>query len=376
MKILLTGGGTGGHFYPIIAVAEAINKIAEEERLLGVDLFYMSDRPYDEALLFSNNIVFKKIYAGKLRRYFSILNVTDLFKTGLGIIRAFLSVFSVYPDVIFGKGGYASFPAILAGRLLRIPIVIHESDTVPGRLNMWASRFAFRIAVSYPEAAEALPQGKVAFTGNPIRTEVMNPVTEGAQEFFGFDKSMPAVLVLGGSSGAEALNDVVLGILPDILTRYHVIHQTGRAQFKKVEETAKVVLGVDNPLLANYKPLAYLDDLAMRTAAGAATVIITRAGSALFEIAIWGKPAIVIPIADTNGDHQRKNAYSYARKTGAVVIEEANLSDHLLISEIDRIVTDPARIERMQKGARSFAIPDAAEKIAREILNIALGHEM
>lgn len=376
MKILLTGGGSGGHFYPVIAVAEEINRIVDNEHLLDVNLYYMSDKPYNEALLFSNDIIFKRVKAGKMRRYFSLLNLMDTVKTGIGILEAILKIFSLFPDVVFSKGGYASFPALLAAKIFRIPVIIHESDTVPGRVNAWSAKFAFRIAISYPEAAKYFPEKKVAFTGNPIRKSIMKPTTDRPHEYFGLDKTIPTILVLGGSQGAEIVNDVVLEALPDLLKKYQIIHQTGRTQYEKVKETAKVIMGIDNPALNRYKAVNYLDELATRTAVGASTLIITRAGSVLFEIALWGKPSIIIPITDSNGDHQRQNAYSYARKTGAIVIEEANVSGHLLMSEVDRIITDPAKIERMQKGALSFATPDAAEKIAREIVNIALHHEL
>ena len=138
MKILFTGGGTGGHFYPIIAIAQAINEIQEKEKLVGVELFYMSNSPYDERLLFENGISYKEISAGKIRRYFSFKNFTDLFKTFNGIISAIAALYVIYPDVVFGKGGYASFPVLFAARLLRIPVIIHESDSHPGRANLWA----------------------------------------------------------------------------------------------------------------------------------------------------------------------------------------------------------------------------------------------
>src|SRR5262245_12704460 len=123
----------------------------------------MSDTPYDERLLFDNDITFKKVPAGKLRRYFSLKNLSDTFKTAWGAIAAVVSVFSVYPDVVFSKGGYASFPAILAARIFRIPLVIHESDTVPGRTNQFAGKFARRIALSYAEAASYFPQDRIAW---------------------------------------------------------------------------------------------------------------------------------------------------------------------------------------------------------------------
>src|SRR3990167_7595438 len=152
MKILLAGGGTGGHFYPVIAVARALKDAAERERLVSLDLSYMSDAPYDARLLKEEEIKFIKVPAGKICRYFSVLNFFDVFKTAWGVLRAIFKIYADFPDVIFAKGGYASFPALAAAKFFIIPLVIHESDLVPGRVSRWASKFAARIAISFPES--------------------------------------------------------------------------------------------------------------------------------------------------------------------------------------------------------------------------------
>ena len=149
MKILLTGGGTGGHFYPVIAVAQEIKKITKERKLIRSELYFMSDTPYNKGILFDNGIEFIKVPTGKYRRYFSLLNISDVFKTAWGVVSGLIKVFNIYPDVIFGKGGYASFPALFAGKILGIPVIIHESDSVPGKVNLWAGKFAQKIALSY-----------------------------------------------------------------------------------------------------------------------------------------------------------------------------------------------------------------------------------
>ncbi|OHA24841.1 MAG: undecaprenyldiphospho-muramoylpentapeptide beta-N-acetylglucosaminyltransferase [Candidatus Taylorbacteria bacterium RIFCSPHIGHO2_02_FULL_44_36] len=376
MKILLTGGGSGGHFYPIIAVAEAIHKLVRVEKLIAPELYFMSDLPRDEKLLYDNEIIFKKISAGKIRRYFSLMNFTDLFKTFFGTLKAVVVVYSIYPDVVFGKGGYASFPALLAARIFGIPVVIHESDSVPGKVNLWAGKFAAKVAVSYPEAARYFPADKVACVGNPIRESIKSPATEDARAYFDFVSDLPVILIIGGSQGAELINDTVLGALPSLLQKYQIIHQTGKKQFALAKEMVSVALGEGGSLLARYKVYEYLDDLPLKMAAGAADVVVSRAGSALFEFAAWGKPAIVIPITESNGNHQRENAYNFARKTGATVIEENNLSPNLFESEISRLLADPAKREALGKRAKEFAATDAADKIARELINIAITHEV
>ena len=139
MKIVFTGGGTGGHFYPIIAVAQKVNQIIDHEKILGAKLYYISDTPYDKEMLFENGLLYEEVNTGKMRTYLSansiFRNFLDLFKIFFGIISAIFKIFSIYPDVVFGKGGYASFPAIFAARIFRIPVIIHESDSAPGRVK-------------------------------------------------------------------------------------------------------------------------------------------------------------------------------------------------------------------------------------------------
>lgn len=374
MKILLTGGATGGHFYPLIAVAEEIHSIAKEERLLPPSLYYIGPTPYNSKVLFDNEIEYIKVPAGKIRRYFSPLNILDLFKTAWGVVKAIVEVFRIYPDVIFSKGGYASFPSLIAGRIFRIPVIIHESDSAPGRVNLWAGKFAERIAVSYQEAGEFFPAEKVAFTGNPIRKEIVTPLKNGAHEFLNIDQNISTVLILGGSQGSQKINEAILGALPVLLERCQIIHQTGRANFEEIKNTAAVVLK-ENKLSSRYKPFDYLNDLAMRMAAGAADLIVSRAGSTIFEIAAWKVPSIIIPIPESISHDQVKNAFNYARSGACVVLEEANLSPNILSSEILRLLDNKREREMMSERAGQAAKTDAARKIARQIIDTALRHE-
>jgi len=375
MKILLTGGGTGGHFYPIIAIAAELNEIAKENRLVRPDFFYMSTDPYNEGLLFENNITFVEISSGKIRRHLSpiniFLNFIDLFRIGWGSIIALWKVFIIYPDVVFGKGGYSSFPALFAARILRIPVVIHESDSIPGIVNKWAGKFAERIAVSYPEAAEYFKKAKndnrVAYTGNPIRKEIEEPLLVGAYKLLGLDPSVETILILGGSQGARFINEIVMDALVEIVKKYQVIHQTGIKNIKVIEETRDVVLH-DSQYKDRYKPFDYLNVLNLRMAAGVADLVISRAGSTIFEIASWGKPSIIIPIPEPTAHDQRSNAYAYARSGAAEVIEEKNLSPHVLISEINHILESKEEKEKMAKAAKEFAKPDAAKTVAEYII--------
>ena len=374
MKILFTGGGSGGHFYPLIAVAEEINKQVKEEKLLPVELFFMSDSPYDSEALLENNITFIKISAGKMRRYFSILNFFDLFRTFSGLISATIKLFNLYPDVIFSKGAYSSFPILFAARILRIPVMIHESDSVPGRTNAWSGKFAKRVAVSYPETAKYFNASKVAYTGNPIRKAVLTPSTGNARQFLNMQEQIPAIFIIGGSLGSQLINEQILNILPKLVEKYYVIHQTGKTNIEEVSRTADVILS-ESKYKERYRPYDYLDNLKISMAAGISSLVVSRAGSTIFEIANWGLPSIIIPISDSNGDHQRENAYNYARFGAATIIEEANLTPNILITEINRIMDNQDLIKKMSIGAKSFVKADSAKIIAQEIIQIGLQHE-
>lgn len=377
MKILLTGGGTGGHFYPLIAIAEKLLEIAEKEKIINLKLYYMSDSPFEKRMLFENKLEYIRVPSGKMRTYRSIYNLLDKFSLITGAIYGLINMFFIFPDVIISKGGYAAFPAVFAAKILRIPVIIHESDSYPGRLNLWTAKFAKRIAVSWPEATEFLPKDRTVLTGQPIRKNILekNADKQSSYNFFKLSPSLPTILVLGGSQGAQLINNRIIDILPELLTRYQVIHQTGVDNINEVESLVNLLVK-DSEKKARYISLPYLNNLSTRMAAGCADLIISRAGSAIFEVASWGIPSIIIPITNSNGDHQRKNAYNYARQGACEVIEELNLSPHVLIAEIDNLLSNKNKLEQFQNNAKAFANKDAAEKIASEALKIALEHEI
>lgn len=375
MKILFTGSGSGGHFYPIIAVAEAVHDIVREKKLIEPELYYAAHDPYDTEILFAQSITHIPIPAGKLRHYFSPLNITDGIKTLWGILLALWRLFFLYPDVVFGSGGYGSFPVLFAARILRIPVIIYATDAQPSRVNRWAGKFAQKVAISFPEATTFFPAERVAFTGNPVRKGLMLPAREGVAEFLKLDPAVPIVAVIGGSQGAQALNDAILAALPQLLEKYQVVHQTGDANIKEVEGRAKIALGTSQ-YASRYKPYAYLNELALRMVAGGAKLFVSRAGAgSIFEIATWGIPAILVPIPESVSHDQTKNAFAYARTGAAIVIEQNNLTPGVLVSEIDRILGNPDISRSMATAARAFARVDAARTIAEALLSIALSHE-
>jgi UDP-N-acetylglucosamine--N-acetylmuramyl-(pentapeptide) pyrophosphoryl-undecaprenol N-acetylglucosamine transferase len=287
-------------------------------------------------------------------------------------------MYSIYPDVIFSKGGYSSFPPLMAAKILHIPVVIHDSDSHPGRVNIWAGSFAKRIALSYPSAAIYFKgkgsEEKIAYTGNPIRGEIAKPLVNGAFEFLQLEPNTPVVLILGGSQGSQNINDVIIQALPELLNKYQIIHQTGRANLSEIKSTTSVTLK-DHPYGYRYHPFDYLDELAIRMSAGAANVIVSRAGSTIFEIAAWGVPSIIIPLPHSISHDQTANAFAYAETGAASVIEENNLSAHILIEEIQRITGSASISQVMRERAKAFSRLDSADLIADAVLNIGLEHE-
>ncbi len=370
MKILLAGGGTGGHFFPLIAVTRSIYKISELQRIGKIEIFFMSDDPINNDLLLINQIKFIKIPAGKMRRYFSFLNLIDLFKLIFGIIVSFFKIYSLFPDVIFSKGGYASFPVLLSARFLKIPIIIHESDSIPGIVNKWSGKWARSVAISFAETAKFFKQEKTIFTGNPVRQQILGGNEAEAIQKFDLEERVPVVLFLGGSQGAEKINENVLEILPAILKNFQVIHQTGSKNFNDVFERSKIILNKFE-LTHRYHVFPFLNEGELKNAAKATSLVVSRAGAgSIFEIAAWGLPSILIPISDSAQNHQRENAYIYAGNGACEIIEEENLKPHLLLAQIEKILYDNNRREKMSLVAKNFSMPNASDLIAQEIIRL------
>lgn len=375
MRIVFTGSGSGGHFYPLIAIAGALRIAAANAKERAPEFFLLAPTEYDAGALFAHEITFVRVPAGKVRRYFSFRNFLDAFKTLWGIFVAIWQLFRLYPDAVMSKGSYTSTPVVIAAWLLRIPVVVHESDVRPGRANKLASWFAHTIATSYEGSAAYFPPARTVRTGMPVRRELLSPYPGNAAEHLGIAPHRPLILVLGGSQGAERVNDLIITALDELLPTYTIVHQTGEQNAQLVTETAHA-LTEHKDLLAHYHVRGFLDSESMAAAFSAASLVISRAGSGtIYEIALSGKPAILIPIPEEISHDQRINAYEYARAGGASVMEEANLTPNLLVAEVTRIMGDQALQLTMQEAARGFAPRDAAEKVGEVLRGIAQAHE-
>lgn len=368
MRIGFVGGGTGGHFYPLIAVAEMLNKSDYKP-----ELFYFGPSPYDKDALAQHSITYVSCPAGKLRRYFSIQNFFDVFRNFFGIFVAIWKLYILYPDVIFSKGGYTSVPILIAARFLRIPVVIHESDAVPGRASKLATKMARYIGISYDDAHQYFPKEKTSLVGIPLRSEIKK-IPQDPFGLLGIPNDKPLLYVTGGSSGATRINELILQSLSNLLPHYRIFHQTGAENIEETRLSAQVLLG-DSPLLSSYYAEGTLKAETVAALLAAASLIITRAGSTtLFEIAYHGKPSIVIPIPEDISRDQRTNAYAYARSGAATVIEEHNLTQHLLAQEIQTILGNQEQYQSMSLAAKSMYIDGAEEKIANILISIGVEH--
>ncbi|MEK7664754.1 MAG: UDP-N-acetylglucosamine--N-acetylmuramyl-(pentapeptide) pyrophosphoryl-undecaprenol N-acetylglucosamine transferase [Patescibacteria group bacterium] len=365
MKILFTGGGTGGHVFPIVAIAREIRRIYPKKDL---DFYYIG--PKDEfglILLSQESFIIKKIISGKIRRYFSFKNFLDIFfKIPFGILQSFFLILKMRPQIIFSKGGSGSIAVTICALILRIPVFLHESDIVPGLSNRISSKWAKKVFVSFPKTEYFDPQ-KVILTGNPIRRELLEGDVKRAEELFDLTLQKPIILFLGGSQGAEAINDFVLLLLNNLLKKFEIIHVCGRENAKEIEAEAQVI--IDKSFENYYHAVGFLDEEKLKHAYKTADFIISRSGSgSIFEIAAIGKPSILIPLLGSAADHQFKNAYSYSQTGAALVIEQDNLSDDFFLEKLNLLFLYKEKLEEMKTAALRFSKPMAARTIAREIL--------
>lgn len=369
-RILLIGGATGGHAYPLIAVAQALRERAQQQGI-ALELLIIASGNLIEKAAAEQSIRFKRITAGKLRRYFSFLTILDIFNVPVSFIQSLWHVFWFMPNVVFSKGGYDSVAPGLAAWLYFIPLYVHDSDAVPGLANRFLARFAKTVFVSFASSAKYFKTPAV-LAGNPVRKELFAGTRNLALEFFRFSADKKTLLILGGSQGAQEINNVILASLVELTNVYQVIHQCGAGQYdafgKEVERlTAEGEGSYAGAIRANYRLTPFLDAKELALAYAACDLIVARAGASVFEFAMVGKPVIVIPLANAGSGHQLANAMEFS-KYGAVIVEGANMTPHIILSQI-QLLLEPERSAQVSQQIRSFATPDAAEKIAAALLS-------
>lgn len=366
-RVVLTGGVSGGHMFPLIAVAASLQKLFPG----GIEFLFVGSRGnFESNEIAETGISMKYVLTGKWRRYFSVLNFVDCFKVPIGFIQALWHLFFFMPDAVFAKGGAASVPVVLAAWLYRIPILIHDSDAVAGRANRFLSHFAARIAIAYPSAHNFFPIEKTALTGNPVRQEILlGDARRGAAQY-NFSLEKPIIFLFGGSLGAHALNMVLLRILPSLLEKnIQVLHQTGTQNYEAVVSAVeKFGLKIGE---SGYVPQAFFKVNELADALAAATIVLSRAGAgSIAELAATAKAAILVPLDSAANDEQKMNAYDVAAIGGALVLEEANLGEHILLEKIEELLADAELRKTMGEKLRAFFHPDAANTIAAGVYDL------
>ena len=370
MKILLTGGGTGGHLVPLVAFIREMRRQWREKQEL--QFFYIGPKDdFVQVLLSHEGVNIRQISAGKLRRYGGVQSIVQnildlLFRMPWGIFQSFWMIFLLSPDMMFSKGGYGALPVMVAGWILRVPIFLHESDSRSGMANIIGGKFALRIFTSFPQAMD-FPIKKIVHVGNLVRREVLTGSKEEAKNLFHLVGDKPLILVLGGSQGSQRLNDMMLGLLDEALQEFEIIHQVGERNAEQIRKEARVMM---NPALEQYyHAIPFLREVDLRHAYAASSLVISRAGSGVvFEVAALGKPSILVPLPESAQNHQIRNAYDYAKTGATVVLEEQNLTPHFFLAKLRYLFAQPGELEKMSAAAHAFSRPDAAIIVSRYLI--------
>lgn len=367
LRVVLSGGGTGGHVYPALAIAEAVRRLEPEARFLYVG----TADGLEAEIVPRHGLPFRTVAAAGVVRKGALgaaRGVLALLR-GLRQARRLLAEFG--PHVAVGTGGYASGPVILAAASLGVPVLIHEQNVVPGLTNRLLARWAAVVAVPHPEARRYFAARRVEVTGNPVRASILAADPAAARARLGLQGCRQVVGVLGGSRGARTLNEAALGLLPAWLPRPErgLVWVTGRAYHDEMVARAREA-GYDPQRHAHVRILPYAH--AVEDVLAAADLVVARAGAlTLAELTACGKPAVLVPSPNVAHDEQRHNARVLAEAGAAVVVEDARCDAATLGALLEALLADPPRLEAMAAAARRLARPDAAERLGRLVLELA-----
>lgn len=366
-RFVVTGGGTGGHIMPLLAVAEAL----KAEYL--VDLLYIGSRGgREERLAKANDIKFKGIFTGKWRRYYTfssiVENLIDIVKLKIGFFQALFILLGFRPRAILAKGGYVSLPVVIAGWILRIPILAHESDAVMGVTNKISRRMVKRVATGFPvEYYLREDRDALIYTGVPVQKEFYkNKPAETDYTYFHFNKRLPVLLITGGIQGANRINEAAKQILPKVLEHWQVVHLAGDKDYPAMAQ-CKEELKEHQERYALFPVLGNERVGALRMA----DVVVSRASATtLAEIALMGKATILIPLATAAGNHQVKNAEIWEKAGAALVIQEEQLTGEKLYERIESLRESKDKRSGLEKETAKQARPEAARMVMEELFKL------
>lgn len=392
IRILVTGGGTGGHVGPALAVIQTLQERAASDPKMPQPIFrYVGSVHGIEAKLAREaGIDFVGVASGKLRRssrgplgLFSAANIRDAFQIPVGIGQAIHAVRDFRPDVVLATGGYVSVPPAIAAGLIGVPVLTHEQTVTVGLANKIAGRFARRIALTFEGAIGDLPptlRARAFVTGNPVRAAIFSgEKTHAARRFFPNarpeDASLPCLYVTGGAQGSRIINRVVMAALPDLLTKCRVMHQCGQ-QPEGIEQDfdalTDAVKALPSELRNRYHLTRFVSSEEIGDVYALADLLVARSGAGtVTEACALGKPALFIPLVPTGGDEQTRNAQRSVDAGGAVLLLQAQCDTQHLLEAIQMLLADPARLRAMGDAAHTLATPNAANDLADALLGLA-----
>ena len=388
MKILVVGGGSGGHVTPVMAVVREIWKVRPRAKIE----FWTDKKYYKNArkIAVENgmDLRIRKVVAGKLRRYtnftfvsylqhFDVVlkNIRDVFKNIFGFFQSFFRLLVNRPDAIFFKGGYVCLPVGTAAKFLKIPYVIHDSDAAPGLTNRLLSKRATKIATGMPLEYYSYPADKAEWTGIPTSDE-FKPVSATRQKALkkelGFDPEKPLLVVTGGSLGAEHINVAIREILPSLLKNTSVMLVAGRERYPEMMDLKEYEVWEDGVLTTNFRMIKFSSE--MHKLFGAADIVVSRAGaSTMTELSSMAKTVIMVPNEKLPGYHQVKNAKAYEKAHAVVVVEDSEMYEkpEKLLNAIRKLMKDPEQCAELAKNLRGFVKDNAAENLANTVISVA-----
>lgn len=370
MRVLMTGGGTGGHVNPAIAIADTI-----KEHIPSAEIAFVgTKRGIENKLVPAAGYKLYHVDVRGFRRSLSLANIRAAFLAAVSPIVAKKLVKEFKPDVVIGTGGYVSWPLLVAASKLGVPSAVHESNAVPGLAVRRLVPYVDKIFVNFAVTGETLgaPE-KTMHVGSPLRTDFGTVTRREAREKLGLpDSCRQYVVSFGGSLGAERVNSAVLDLMRDYLSKHPDIYCTHACGSSGYEETRRQFEEAGLDKAANLELVEYIYDMPLRMAA--ADMVISRSGAiTLSELAAAQKAAVLIPSPNVTDNQQYKNAKVFADAGGAVLIEEKDLTPERICSEVSAVLENPARMHRLEKNISAFAVPDSNERIYREIISLADG---
>lgn len=371
MKIIVSGGGTGGHIYPALTLIRTL-----QQKVDKLEVLYVGTHAGLEAdIIPKEGIPFATVDLQGFKRSLSPENLLRAARAIKGVGKAMGIVRKFQPDVVVGTGGYVCGPVLMAASLLGIPSLIQEQNVIPGITNKILSKFVNKIATGYQEANGAFPANKVIFTGNPIRQEVMAHRQEADYEAFGLRPDTTTILVSGGSRGARTINRAMVEVLKHYAGRrgVQILHATGKGEYEDIINRISAA-GLDLQKADNIKVKPYLYN--MPQAMAIADLAIFRAGATgLAELTAKGIPAILVPYPYAAENHQEYNARAVEKAGAARVILNKDLTAQGLIQAIDELIGKPEKLQAMAKASAKLGRPEAADTISELIIELARGRQ-